>query len=257
MVLQLHQRRDRTPGRFEHVACFLDVDSEAMPRPVRHGRMIDRALQTIPKAADLRQHDVGVDRRDVAFGTPEMVDVAHTLLWPQTSDDLVASLAQTTFDDVAVTPKPDGIFEGDVAFPLFAQHSGQTLEVVPRQADRAAPSRRRDEPEIGAQPARQHAKIVDMVRRRMVCGLPDELTKLADRAVQCTRQIDRSIAAMHGSLSGLVWAPGLFRACAEDERGRPKDEPHGRRRIPRRRAPGTLAVTAKTADDRTREAGGP
>ena len=207
MVLQLHQRRDRAPSRFEHVACFLDVDSEAMPRPVRRGRMIERALQAILKAADLRQHDVGVDRRDVACRTPEMAHVAHPLLWPQTSDDLVASLVQTTFDDVAVTPKPYGVFEGDVAFPLSAQHGGQTLEVVPRPADRAAPSRRWDEPKIGAQPARQHAKIVDMVRRRMVCGLPDELTKPTDPAVQRTRQIDRSIVVMHGSLSGLVWVP--------------------------------------------------
>ena len=63
MVLQLHQRRDRTIGRFEHIACFLDTDSEAMPRPVRRGRMLDRALQAILKAADLRQHDVGVDRK--------------------------------------------------------------------------------------------------------------------------------------------------------------------------------------------------
>jgi hypothetical protein len=204
MVLQLHQRRDRTPGRFEHIACFLDIDSEAMPHPVRRGRMLDRALQAILKATDLRKHDVGVDRRDVACRTLEMVDVAHPLLWPQRSDDLAASRAQTTFDDVAVTPKPYGVFEGDVALPLCAQHSAQTLEVVPRPADRAAPNRRRDEPEIGAQPARQHAKIVDMVRRRMVCGLPHELTKPADPAAQRTRQIDRSIAAMHGSLSGLA-----------------------------------------------------
>ena len=182
-----------------------------MPRPVRRGRMIDSALQAILKAADLRQHDVGVERRDVACRMLEMFDVAGPLLWPQTSDDLAASRAQTTFDDVAVTPKPYGVFEGDVAFPLSAQHGGQTLEVVPRPADRTAPSRRRDEPEIGAQPARQHAKIVDMVRRRMVCGLPDELTKPADPAAQRTRQIDRSISAMHGSLSGLVWAPGLSR----------------------------------------------
>jgi hypothetical protein len=204
MVLQLHQRRDRTPGRFEHIACFLDIDSEVMPRPVRRGRMLDRALQAILKAADLRQHGVGVDRRDVACRTPEMVDVAHPLLRPQRSDDLVASLALMTFDDVAVTLKPHGVFQGNVALPLSAQHSAQTLEVVPRSADRAAPSRRRDEPEIGAQPARQHAKIVDMVRRRMMCGLPHELTKPADPAAQRTRQIDRSIAPMHGSLSGLV-----------------------------------------------------